>query len=298
MPVAVVALAAYSFVGAAAAATAVGATMATMVAAGAVMVGSALTVVGTLTGNQKLTKIGGIIGLAGGIGGLANSALSGAETAGSAAADTAGTAATDTATDAAADAATSTATSTATDAATDAATSAVTTSPVTPPGGIEPMAGGGAIDANSAVVNPITPPTSAPTPAVTATPTQPPAGAIDAMSTSIPNTFDATATKAGQAAAGADPFNVNASNVTGPDAFKTLGTPQPLGNVAADPGMLSQMQAWAKANPELAKIAAGTVQGMATNLVPSAKDKAMMDLYKQQSDLAKRKQLWGSGRTV
>lgn len=45
------------------------------VSAGLVVAGSALTIAGMATGNQKLTKIGGVLGLAGGIGMAANAAL-------------------------------------------------------------------------------------------------------------------------------------------------------------------------------------------------------------------------------
>lgn len=83
MPVVVVAMAASSFAAGAAAVTAIGATMTSMVIGGAMMVGSALTIVGTITGNEKLAKIGGIISLVGGVAGLATGALGAVSGAGS-----------------------------------------------------------------------------------------------------------------------------------------------------------------------------------------------------------------------
>ena len=88
-------------------ATAAGATMAAMVVGGAMMVGAALSVVGVVTKNEKLMKIGTVLSLAGGVGavglnlagGLTNAAATvGAETAASAVppmAEMAGGAATD-----------------------------------------------------------------------------------------------------------------------------------------------------------------------------------------------------------
>lgn len=313
MPVAVVALAAYSFVGAAAAATAVGATMATMVAAGAVMAGSALTVVGTITGNPKLTKIGAIVGLVGGVASLANSAMSAGEAAGSATSNVASDAP-------------STAASAATDAATNAAGdlagSAVQTMPVTPPGTVEPM---GMLDAGASgpVIQPVAnaggagagaaPSASAPAasggmldaavPAQSATP-------YDAQAAR--STFDSTQTAVGKSASldafqtntgsALDSFTPGASKV---DAFGGLAS---AGNGLTDPSKLAELQNWVKQNPEMAKVAAGMVQGAAGALVPTPRDKAMMAYYNQQSAVQKaqtdaqiaamnRKVLWGSGRT-
>ena len=49
--------------------------LATQIAGGVMMAGGVLSGVGTLTGNKKLAKIGGIMSLAGGLGGLASNAL-------------------------------------------------------------------------------------------------------------------------------------------------------------------------------------------------------------------------------
>lgn len=52
--------------------------LATQIAGGVMMAGGVLSGVGAVTGNKKLAKIGGIMSLAGGIGGLASNALNGA----------------------------------------------------------------------------------------------------------------------------------------------------------------------------------------------------------------------------
>jgi hypothetical protein len=52
--------------------------LATQIAGGVMMAGGVLSGVGAVTGNKKLMKIGGIMSLAGGIGGLASNALNGA----------------------------------------------------------------------------------------------------------------------------------------------------------------------------------------------------------------------------
>lgn len=57
-----------------AAATAVGATMASMVVGGVMMAGAAMTAVGAITGNQRLSQFGAIASLAGGVAGFATGA--------------------------------------------------------------------------------------------------------------------------------------------------------------------------------------------------------------------------------
>ena len=52
--------------------------LATQIAGGVMMAGGVMSGVGAVTGNKKLMKIGGIMSLAGGIGGLASNALNGA----------------------------------------------------------------------------------------------------------------------------------------------------------------------------------------------------------------------------
>lgn len=321
MPVAVIALAAGSFA-AAATTFAAATTIAGMVAAGATMVGSALTIVGTVTGNQKLTKIGAIVGIAGGIGSLMNSAASGAEAAAAAAGDTAGS----TAAGAAADAAGS---------AGAAAGDALTTLPVAAPGGIEAMGssagstGTGMLDAvssstggaaapggmmnaaGSGSANTLTQAIADPTSTFNAGQT--------ATGQAVGNAFDASATTTGQAGMidafkAPTPFQQLGMQNSGNGMLASIespamgGTASTFGNqVAAGSGgfsgALDSVQSWAKANPELAKMALSGVGTVAGNLVPSAKDKAMMDAYKAQaaSNTAQtaalnRKALWGSGR--
>lgn len=89
MPPAIAIVAAVAEIGAGyAAATAVGATIGSMVVGGMMMAGGALVVAGTVTGNAKLTQIGAIVGAVGSIGNLAMSAGEVAgSVAGSAAAD-------------------------------------------------------------------------------------------------------------------------------------------------------------------------------------------------------------------
>ena len=56
--------------------------LATQIAGGVMMAGGVMSGVGAVTGNKKLMKIGGIMSLAGGIGGLASNALNGASVGG------------------------------------------------------------------------------------------------------------------------------------------------------------------------------------------------------------------------
>lgn len=58
-------------------------TLATQIAGGVMMAGGVLSGVGAVTGNKKLAKIGGIMSLAGGLGGLASNAMSAGAEAGS-----------------------------------------------------------------------------------------------------------------------------------------------------------------------------------------------------------------------
>lgn len=54
-----------------------GATLASQIAGGVMMAGGVLSGVGAVTGNKKLSKIGGVLSLAGGLGGLASGGFSG-----------------------------------------------------------------------------------------------------------------------------------------------------------------------------------------------------------------------------
>ena len=290
MPVVVVALAAGSFA-AGATAFAAAAGMAGMVAAGATMVGAALTIVGTVTGNAKLAKIGAVIGIAGGLGTMLTSgAEAAASTAAGAATDTAGTAA-----------------NAAAGAASDAAGSAMQTVGIADPAaGITATGGGGMLDAASSA-SASAAPAAASTGGGMLDAVQPVAGNLTdplaQATTSTTSAFDAANTTAGQAVggnafdAGPSAFNPNADMAMNPTA------------VPADPGMLSRsvngMSAWAKANPELAKVALSAGGAALGNLMPSEKDKAMMEAYRQQAavtaqqaEALKRKAAWGSGRTI
>lgn len=305
MPVAVIALAAGSF---AAGVTAVAAATSVvgLVAAGATMVGAALTMVGTVTGNAKLTKIGAIVGIAGGIGTLATNMASGASAAATAGAESGVEAAAGGVADAAGSA------------AADVAADAAGTLPVAAPGGIEALGetaatagnaastGGGMLDAatSSTAANAV----SGSTNDLLAQSLQDPTSAFNAGKTAAGqaagNAFDAAGTTVGQSAT-VDAFKAPDLLHPASNSGGMLGAIESGSSAAGSPGFLSGVNAWAKANPELAKMAlsgAGTAFG---NLVPSSRDKAMMEAYKAQSAAsaqqtadAKRKALWGAGRTV
>lgn len=302
MPVVVVALAAGSFA-AGATAFAAAAGIAASIAAGATMVGAALTIVGTVTGNAKLAKIGAIVGLAGGIGTMLTAGAEANATA--AATSTAGDGAT-----AGAEAVGS--------AAGDAAAGAAQTFPVAAPGGVDVLpgaSGGGMLDSmgSSAGASAATPLTAADLgsqavdtgmlgslPDVTDPLAQAQASTTSALDAGSTVTGQSAATS-GQAANAFDPNAIVAS----PNAdMSQPQMPTPLGT-GTDPGRMAQMAAWVKQNPELAKMALSAGGAAIGNLVPSSKDKAMMDAYKAQSamsaaqtDALKRKAAWGAGRTT
>jgi hypothetical protein len=116
------------------------------------------------------------------------------------------------------------------------------------------------------------------------------------------NVFNANATAVGQA------NNINAFSTGGGGMLDSIESfpgaiDAAAGAGAASPGYLEAMQAWAKQNPELARMALSGVGAAAGQLVPSAKDKAMMEAYRQQAanqaaqtEAQKRRALWGSGR--
>lgn len=298
MPVVVVALAAGSFA-AGVTAFAAATTIAGMVAAGAVMAGAAMTMVGTVTGNQKLTKWGAIIGIAGGIG----TALTSTAEAG------AGAAAGDTATAGVSDAAAGSVTDATAGAAGDAVSGAASDMAGGAGSNVATGTGGGMLDAASASAPAASAPTGGMGGMLDAAPgagvATDPLAQAQASTTSA---FDASKTGAGQA-----PGNAFQTAPAGSDAFtpsasgnNDMGMPQ--ANVSAgvgDLGALQQMQAWAKANPELARMALSAAGGAFGSLVPSPRDKAMMDAYRAQAaqtaaqtDAMKRKAAWGSGRTT
>lgn len=75
MPVLIPVVAAAASIGAGVAAMGAATTLLGTIAAGAMIAGGALSLAGAVTGNQKLSKWGSIIGIAGGIGALANGAI-------------------------------------------------------------------------------------------------------------------------------------------------------------------------------------------------------------------------------
>lgn len=287
MPVAVVALAAGSFA-AGATAFAAAATVASTIAAGAMMVGSALTIVGTVTGNAKLAKIGAVIGIAGGIG---NMLTAGAE-AGATAASTAG--------EGAAGAG----------AAGDAAAGGAQTFSVAAPGAVESLpgtvSGSGMLDAG-AVANTA----SAGAPVLeNAAAAAPPSGMLGSVPGNVTDplaqaqgsatsAYDAANTAAGQSAASSgmvdSAFDPNVKIPINNAALQALPA---ITSGPAAPGVLSQVSLWAKQNPELARMAISAGGAAVGNLVPSEKDKAMMEAYAAQTDALKRKAAWGAGRTT
>jgi hypothetical protein len=352
MPVAVVALAAGSFA-AGAATFAAATTVAGMVAAGATMVGSALTAIGTVTGNQSLTKIGAVVGIAGGIGSwmsspaAATDAAAGATGAGSGATDAA-SAAGSTGADAAGSAG---GVADALGNASEAASNAVTTSPVDLGGTVAQTGGGsgmldaapvagssatGSASANGMVGGSSVMPNQAPAapwqaPATSVTGIDPAqqyatstSSALDAGQTSIGqsvgNAMDTSSTAVGQSL-NMNPFKaptgmldstehypgaIDAAANAGAGISTPISVNPAVGSAPSGFGAtLSQMQEWAKNNPELAKAAMSGTGALFNNLVPSARDKAMMDAYRSQSALttqqtqaSKQKLLWGSGRTA
>lgn len=77
MPMVIPIIAAAGSIAAGAAAFAAATTVAGMVVGGLMIAGGALTILGTLTGNQSLSKWGGILSLAGGIGSIASNIAAG-----------------------------------------------------------------------------------------------------------------------------------------------------------------------------------------------------------------------------
>jgi len=78
MPAAIPVVAAVASVVGGATAVAAATTMAGAIIGGLMIAGGAMTLVGTVTGNEKLTQVGGIVSLAGGAAGLASGAFNGA----------------------------------------------------------------------------------------------------------------------------------------------------------------------------------------------------------------------------
>lgn len=284
MPVIVVAVAAGSFAaGAAALATAT--TLLATVSAGALMVGSALTIAGTITGNSKLTKIGGIISLAGGIGSLASSMGGAAGSAAGAGAENVAPVLAETGAEAAASGAVTGATGSEaiSGIAGDAAGNAASTS--------------GLIDAG--------------VPAAAEAGTA--ATAADAAT---------AAAQTGQAATQAAETVTNPFLSDGPIAFgpsSNTGAFVPPGQQDGLLGQLQQFDAnnafaptttqstgmqgyfdkagqWVKDNKELTKVGLDVVGGVAKGLVPSEQEKAQTAAIKAQTERERIRQLWRQGK--
>ena len=290
MPVAAVALAASSFAAGAAAFTAA-TTIGGMVAAGATMVGSALSIVGTVTGNAKLSKIGGVLAL----GGMAGTAMinSSANAAASTAGAAAGEAATETAaaaveggaalneaaqlSDAAIEAGSKTASGMADAASTAAASGA-------PSAGMEAVSTVAA-DSPSSLLQSITGESTAAQPITNVSATNP-------YSTGSINVSDAGATQVGQAAemTGLDPETVK--------LLRQQTIAQRGGEMGTSSSFLDRASQWVKNNKEMAKLGTDVAGGLIGNLVPSDEQKARTELAKQQAELLRRRTLWAQGRTA
>lgn len=261
MPVAVVALAAGSFAAGAAAFTAAAAWSATAVLAGTLMVGSALTIVGTITGNQNLTKIGGALALIGG-GGLAieslmSSAAEGAAGAAGAAAGETGAAGMESGFGGAMpDAPGVTGV---------AQTSSVPMPDVTTTVGGEAMAAAPEIASQAAPVAQGLVESAIPAQEITAT----------ADSWSNFATPEAMLNPAGQSLNMADPL------AQGVDQAQKLAGMDGNGMITSG---FDKFGKWVGENKELAKIGTQAIAGMAGNLIPSDKDKAMTDYYQATAD--------------
>lgn len=295
MPVVAVALAATSFVSGAAAFTAA-TTLGGMIAAGATMVGSALSIVGTVTGNSKLAKIGGILA----IGGMAGTALSSAAGAGEAAGQVA-------------QGATESAADTISGAVAEAGRAA---------GGADAFAGmGGTSELN--ILDAASGPGQAqlvseaagaqrvglinmrpeemgfldsPEIAAMETSSQIPLGA-DASSSfkaMAPNALSAGDTTVAQSLKG-NPFDTaDVIRTAREQATGLIGRDQ-AGGLA---GYFDDFGRWVERNKELSKIGMQGVAAFAGNLAPSPKDKALTGYYDAKTEEAKRRALWASGRTA
>jgi hypothetical protein len=294
MPVVAIAAAAASFATGVGMMTAAGATLGSMVIGGAMAAGAALTIVGTVTGNAKLTKIGGILGMVGFGAGLVTQTLPGM-------ANAAGAAGTETAVNAGADAAAgeaagqSGAANAAGANAADATTSGVETFAVETPTASTMPVGGAAPRGMTDVQASAFAKQAAPNSLAEAASQSPMATNTSALNT---QTLDPGAMNVGTDAGG----TMQASfSDAGFDAKHGLSPDWTGANSAppippSDPSMLSKLQTWAKENPQMAKMAWDGIGGLASNLVMSDKDKAMMEAYRQQVVEAKRRSLWADGR--
>lgn len=287
MPVVVVALAAGSFA-AGAAALAAATTLAATVAAGALMVGSALTIAGTVTGNKKLTKIGGIISLAGGVASLANNLAGSGAAAASAGAENVAPVLAETGAEAAASGALS--------GATGAETITGISGDVVAGGAGALPPGGGLIDAAA--------PAAEAGSAVTAAEAANAAAQTGQAATQVAETVTNPFMTDG-------PIGFGPNNNTG--AFAPQGQSGGLlgqleqfdANTAFSPtntqstglqGYFDKAGQWVKDNKELTKVGLDVVGGVAKGLVPSEQEKAQTAAIKAQTERERIRQLWRQGK--
>jgi hypothetical protein len=281
MPLVAIVAAVGSFIAGAGIATAAGATMGAMIAGGAMMVGAALTIVGTVTGNANLSKWGGILSLAGGVGALGLSMADGLTSA-----------ATDATTSASADAATN-----ATDAAITNAESGTASQGAslygaganadTATGMLSSDLGGATPDLGATA--PAMPPVAAP-PAATPTPPAPTPGS-DALATGSPGALNAPtpSTNSAYVPAGSNPFDSNAAG--SPEGWSGVSAgPDPTTNLPASSGnWWGSFSQWAKDNPQLARAGFQGATGLLSSLAPSAQNRyaaAAANNQQTQADIA------------
>jgi hypothetical protein len=248
MPMAIPLIAAAATASAGVAAFAAATTMVGMITAGMMVAGAAMTAIGTLTGNKNLTKWGGIVSLAGGVGNI----LSGAASSTASAVGEASTGATDAASNASSGLSGSSTTG-----ATGGAESALTgTEAVTPVVGGEQAA---AVAGEAA-----TPALAGEGQGLIAGQMTTPAGAAElatpAVDTTITGAAEAAAPVQGaDAVAAANPTPVNApTRAEELLAGYTERTPTALESLQ---NMGSKAAQFAKGNKELVQAGAGLVQG-------------------------------------
>jgi hypothetical protein len=288
MPVVAVALAATSFVSgvtAFAAATTLGG----MIAAGATIVGSALSIIGTVTGNSKLAKIGGVLAIGGMVGtGLVNSAAESAAT--SAASEGAAEVGSEAAS--AGGEAVNEATHFS-DAAFDAGMPrAASAAPGT---SLAPAAGDGLINArpmtdvqSQAVID-----------ATGAVPAQSVASTNSAapFSTGAENSMNAGATQTGQAI-NVDAFDPKMAKLTQEQAIAQNGGLLNANLPATDlsGGYFDKFGRWVKDNKELASVGANIGYGVFKGVIPTEQEKAAAEYYRQKAVETSRKSQWAQGK--
>lgn len=277
VPVVAAAAGAYAGVGVLAAATTLGG----MIAGGMMIAGAALTAVGTVTGNEKLTKYGGLLGMAGGAGAIMSGAYaSAANQVGNQAAVQGGQQA---ATDAAAQAGTSGAGAATAQPAAAAAT------------GTTGASTGGVIESNLAAP-------AAEQAGQAAQAAGPAAGdtAAATLRQADPARFAGT-TGAGGATAEASPLAemLKSTNTASP-VEAAVRAPASQGNWLTDVGKsmtegVGSVSKWMNANPELTKTGMGLIQGGANAW---GQQEALKSRYEmEREDEARRRQEYSDSVT-